>query len=191
MPIPSRSRASPCESARASPSDLPHGGLVHHAPGRHAPSLRKECTIPAVAMHHHPRSSCTLGAAYAAPRYAIPTMKSASGTSPPGCWSSWRRFTAPAPTTCWASPMNPPPIPAPEKSRTHKHAPPGANGIWGRWRSRNYLRFFPGRPEGFCRFRGEEGAPLAWDLPARWGALAGAECPSRWGRSGRSRHWGP
>ena len=65
MPIPSRSRASPCESARASPSDLPHGGLVHHAPGRHAPSLRKECTIPAVAMHHHPRSSCTFGAAYA------------------------------------------------------------------------------------------------------------------------------
>src|SRR5699024_1519277 len=65
MPIPSRSRASPCESARASPSDLPHGGLVHDAPGRHAPSLRKECTIPAVAMHHHPRSSCTFGAAYA------------------------------------------------------------------------------------------------------------------------------
>lgn len=30
---------------------------------------------------------------------------------PTGCWSSWRRFTAPAPTTCWASPMNPPPIP--------------------------------------------------------------------------------
>ena len=101
------------------------------------------------------------------------------------------QWTEETPSTCWASPMNPPPIPAPEKSRTHKHAPPGANGIWGRWRSRNYLRFFPGRPEGFCRFRGEEGAPLAWDLPARWGALAGAECPSRWGRSGRSRHWGP
>src|SRR5699024_6582100 len=63
--IPSRSRANPCESARVSPSDSPHGGPVHHASGRHAPFRRNGCTIPAVAMHHHPRSSCTFGAAYA------------------------------------------------------------------------------------------------------------------------------
>ena len=40
-PIPSKLRASPCESARASSSNSLHGSLVHHAPGRHAPSLQK------------------------------------------------------------------------------------------------------------------------------------------------------
>ena len=44
-PIPSRSRANPCESARVSPSDSPHGGPVHHASGRHAPFLRNGCTL--------------------------------------------------------------------------------------------------------------------------------------------------
>ena len=58
-PIPSRSRASPCASARASLSNPPHGGPGHHARGRHAPFPRKQCTIPAVVMHHHLRSSCT------------------------------------------------------------------------------------------------------------------------------------
>ena len=33
--------------------------------GRHAPFRRNGCTIPAVMMHHHLRSSCTFGAAYA------------------------------------------------------------------------------------------------------------------------------
>ena len=59
MPIPSKSRESPCASARASPSNPLHGGPVHHASGRHAPFLRNVCTIPAVVMHHHLRSSCT------------------------------------------------------------------------------------------------------------------------------------
>ena len=48
-PIPSRLRANPCASARASPSDSPHGGQLHHARGRHAPFPRNGCTIPAVA----------------------------------------------------------------------------------------------------------------------------------------------
>ena len=39
---------------------------MYHACGRHAPFLRNGCTIPAVAMHHHLRSSFTFGAAYAA-----------------------------------------------------------------------------------------------------------------------------
>lgn len=37
-PIPSRSRVNPCASARAFPSNPPHGGPVYHAPGHHAPS---------------------------------------------------------------------------------------------------------------------------------------------------------
>ena len=65
-PIPSRSRASPCASARAFRNNFTHGGPLHHARGRHAPFPRNGCTIPAVAMHHHLRSSCTFGAAYAA-----------------------------------------------------------------------------------------------------------------------------
>ena len=41
--------------------------FLHTKAMRPMPPLwkRKECTIPAVAMHHHPRSSCTFGAAYA------------------------------------------------------------------------------------------------------------------------------
>ena len=42
---PSRSRVSPCASARASLSNPTHGGPVHHACGRHAPFLRKKCTV--------------------------------------------------------------------------------------------------------------------------------------------------
>ena len=46
-------------------------GLIHReiadaaSCGRHAPFLWNGCTIPEVTMHHHLRSSCTFGAAYA------------------------------------------------------------------------------------------------------------------------------
>ena len=40
--------ANPCESVRASPSNFPHGGPVHHALGRHAPSPRNGCTMALV-----------------------------------------------------------------------------------------------------------------------------------------------
>ena len=36
---------SPCESARASPNDPPHGGLVHHIYGIGAPLKRRRCAI--------------------------------------------------------------------------------------------------------------------------------------------------
>ena len=61
----SKLRASPCASARPSPSKLRHGGSVHHASGRHAPFHRNGCTIRAEPVHHLLRSYCTLGAVYA------------------------------------------------------------------------------------------------------------------------------